>query len=434
MICSYALATPFSVVACFLAWLTGAVALAPVADARAANRPVFAPITGLSGAVRDDSSGEPAGRTVPLFTPLTNSERPENLALLSERGSAAQGPMPALGAFTTVAAADRPAPALLRPPDEPFTLGPGDRLDIQLIGDPASLNATVVGPDGKVYFNLLPGLDVWGLTPAEAKALMEREFLKFMREKPQVGITLRSVESQQVWLLGRLHHPGVYPLTTPMSLLEALTRAGGPMSPVSLASLGGGPLGANFSQDFADLRRSFVIRDARRVPVDFYALLKQGDLSQNIYLRPGDFVYLPSAVTQEIFVLGAVAEPRSVSYRERMTLVMAIANAQGTIKDAHLSHVAIVRGSLSQPKVSIINYREVIRGQQPDVLLQAGDIVYVPFSPFRTVERYVNLILNTFVTTVGINEGARAVTRNFEPVGVSIGGGAPSAGQPAPPP
>src|SRR5436190_13968117 len=58
-------------------------------------------------------------------------------------------------------------PASLKPPSDLFTLGPGDRLEIEVIGDPASRTMTIVGPDGKIYFSLLPGIDVWGATLAQ---------------------------------------------------------------------------------------------------------------------------------------------------------------------------------------------------------------------------------------------------------------------------
>src|SRR5277367_1905104 len=53
---------------------------------------------------------------------------------------------------------------LLRPASEPFTLGPGDSIEIEIVGQPITRAITAVGPDGKIYFYLLPGLDVWGLT------------------------------------------------------------------------------------------------------------------------------------------------------------------------------------------------------------------------------------------------------------------------------
>ena len=70
--------------------------------------------------------------------------------------------------------------------------------------------------------------------------------------------------------------------------------------------------------------------------------------------------------------------------------------------------VAIVRGSLTEPKIAVVDYKEIVKGKAPDVLLEPGDIVYVPFSPYRTLVKYADLILKTFVQTVAINEGARA--------------------------
>src|SRR5260221_9431169 len=114
---------------------------------------------------------------------------------------------------------------LLQPPSEYFTLGPGDRLDIELVGDLTTQTTAVVGPDGKIYFNLLPGLDVWGRTIPETKALIEKELTQFTRQPPQIIVTLRGVESRRGGLLGRLTPPGIYQMAAPTTLLEALTVA-----------------------------------------------------------------------------------------------------------------------------------------------------------------------------------------------------------------
>ncbi len=312
-------------------------------------------------------------------------------------------------------------PALLQHPPEPFTLGPGDRLEVEMIGDVTTRSKLVVGPDGKIYFYVLPGLDVWGLTLDQTQALISRELQQFVREKPPVAITLRSVESKRIWILGRLITPGVYPLTGPTTLIEAISLAGGPVSASSFTSLtnttGLGSRGA--TDEAADLSRSFVIRQGRLLPIDFNRLLREGDFSQNIYLQSDDFIYLPSAASQEVNVLGAVSQPKTVNYVSKLTLSQAVANAGGTIKDAYISGVAIVRGSLTNPQMAVIDYEAVIRGQAPDVLLEPHDIVYVPYTPYRTVTRYVNLVLDSFVRAVGANEGSRAVSRNGN-VSVSV--------------
>jgi protein involved in polysaccharide export with SLBB domain len=148
--------------------------------------------------------------------------------------------------------------------------------------------------------------------------------------------------------------------------------------------------------------------------VDFTRLLYEGDLNQNIYLEPDDFVYLPAATAREVYVLGAVTQPRPVPYVEGMTVAGAVASAYGTLRDAYLPHVAVVRGSLSQPQLTIVDYRKVIRGEAPDFQLQPNDIVYVPLSPYRYLRRYAEVILNTFVASTAINAGSYAVTKPQE--------------------
>lgn len=310
--------------------------------------------------------------------------------------------------FTAVTAERQLQPEWLRSPTNYFTLGPGDRLEIEVIGDLTTRAVTVVGPDGKVYYYLLPGLNVWGLTLAEAREAIEREMARYFQQQPKVSLTLRGVESKQVWLLGRVAKPGIYPLAAPMTLIEALSLAGGPATAAPMALQNGGAI-ATASSEVADLRRSFVLRRGQLLPVDFHRLMRDGDTSQNIYVQADDFVYLPSAASSDVYVLGAVGQPRAVNFGEQMDLVSAVAGAGGTIKDAYLSHVAIVRGSMSTPKIAVVDFKAIVRGQAPNVPLEPRDIVFVPFTPYRTLTRYTDLILTTFVRTIGVNEGARAV-------------------------
>ena len=174
------------------------------------------------------------------------------------------------------------------------------------------------------------------------------------------------------------------------------------------------------TEELADLYHSFLVRQGQTVPVDFHQLLLEGDTSQNIYLQPDDFIYLPSSLSSEVYVLGAVFEPRAVGYKDQLTLVSSIAIARGTIKDAWLSHVAIVRGSLTAPQIAVVNYSDIIKGKAPDVRLQPRDIVYVPFAPYRSLTAYASLIVNTFARTVAANEGGRAVNPDYQKPGVSI--------------
>lgn len=323
---------------------------------------------------------------------------------------------------TSVTVTNEISSDLLRPDATLMTLGPGDQIEAEILGTANSRTTLTVGPDGKVYFYLLPGVDVWGLTLSEAKARLEKEVAGYI-SSPRVSVTLKAVGSKQVWLLGRLRRPGIYPMTGPITLLEAIAQAGGTARSESQIS----------TEELSDLRHSFVVRDGQFLPVNFDKLLRHGDMSQNIYLRPGDFVYVPFALSEEVYVMGAVRLPRALPYTDQMSLVSAIASLSGTVSydimdridggvttpSADLAHVAVVRGSLSEPHVFIVNYSDIIKGKAPDFRLEPGDIINVPNSPYTTLRRYVNLILTTFSTTVAANEGVRAGGGTVD-VGISV--------------
>lgn len=330
----------------------------------------------------------------------------------------------------TIVVPRQPDPSLLKPAVDPFVLGAGDTIDIELIGAAAATDAeaanqaafsrseVTVGPDGKIYFMYLPGLNVSGLTLAQAKARLESELSTYIT-KPEVTLNIRKVQSRRVWLMGRLNQPGIYPLTGTMTLIEAITLAGGTSQSASVIT----------TEDLADLRHSFVLRDGVVLPVDFQKLLQEGDMSQNIYLRPNDFIFVPSALAKDIYVLGAVPGPGPVPYRDNLTILSAMSKAGGLIpKVSHGSKIAIVRGSLTQPKVILVDFDAIMHGRAKDMPLEPRDIVYVPDSPYKTINRYVDMILNSFVGTVAANEGSRAVNANAGNVVITTttGGGGTS--------
>jgi len=311
-------------------------------------------------------------------------------------------------AFTTVDSTNMVRPEWLKPPSDLFRLGPSDVIEIELLGDPLSRTTTTVGPDGKIYFNLLPGMFAWGLTLGETKQLLEKEMTKYVRVQPEVVITLKAVGSRRLWILGNVQTPGVYSLATPTTVLEAIALAGG------TSTIPG------TSEETVDLQNSFVMRGGQMLKVNFQRLLRWGDLSQNIYLQPDDFVFLRSSVARTVYVMGAVAMPNAIPYSEPTSLVGAIATVGGTIPYAYLTHVAVLRGSLTNPRIAIVDYGRVFRGQARDVRLEPGDIVYVPFAPYRKLGIFGDQILNQFVSTVAVNEGRNAVIKGAAPVGTSV--------------
>ncbi len=314
----------------------------------------------------------------------------------------------AAASFITTTSTNQLRPEWLKPSVEPFRLGPGDRIEIEILGLAGSRTTTFVCPDGKLYYDLLPGFDVWGMSLAETKAALEQG-LDTYYQHPLVAVNLRGVESQRVWVLGRLNKCGVFPLNGPMTVIEAIAHAGGLFTSRFTGT----------TEELADLNHSFLIRRGEQLPINFQRLLREGDTSQNIYLEPDDFLYLPSSLSKEIYVLGAVNRPNPLGFVDNMSLASAIAKSMGPQPNAYLTHVAIVRGSLAEPRIAIVDFKAIMLGKAPDVRLEPRDIVYVPLSPYRTLERYARMITDTFVRTVAANEGGHAASPSFQGIGVS---------------
>ena len=322
------------------------------------------------------------------------------------------------GTWTQAQVAGSIPEAWLKPSMEAFRLGPGDRLDIEILGERGSRAETFVTPDGKVYFNLLPGLSANGKTAAELKKDLEEGLKRYYRH-PEVVVNLTQVSSQRVYLLGRVYNPGVIRLERPLTVLDAV-------------SAGGGLYASRFTgttEELADLDHSFVMRDGQVLPVNMKKLIQGGDLSQNIYLKPNDFIYLPSTLSNEVYILGAVMSPRPVGFLNEMNLMAALGHGLGTKPGADLTHVVVCRGTLVSPKATIVDMKAIMAGQVPNIRLQPGDIVYVPGERVISIKRLLQDTMETFVRVVSANEGARAAIPQPDNVNVNVNVGGNATGR-----
>jgi polysaccharide export outer membrane protein len=318
--------------------------------------------------------------------------------------------------FVSAGARRSPPPDLLRPPSGEYRLGPGDKLDLELLGEEGTRTETFVTPDGQVYFDLAEAVEARGRTAAELKSLLESGLARYYRN-PQVSVTLVEAESQRFSLLGRVNAPGSYPLKKPTRLLEAI-------------AMGGGLFASRFAgstEELADLEHSFVIRDGRALPVDFKALVRDGDLSQNVYLHDGDFVYLPSSLTNEVYVLGAVSAPRPVGFMGEMSLASALGHGLGLERSARLDRVSIVRGSFTDPRVAVVDAAAILKGKAADVRLEPGDIVYIPGEGSISPKHLARDAFDTFARVVAANEGiGLGAGAGSAPVNVNVPIGVPA--------
>lgn len=264
-------------------------------------------------------------------------------------------------------------------------LGRGDIIDISVYDEPdLSVNAIPIRADGKISFPLAGDIQAQGLTVSQLNDSLTKSLSKYIIS-PQIYVIVREFNSQHYTVFGEVVHPGVFPLRTNISITEALASAGG---------LNKGQFRAT-SVELADLNHAFIARNGKVLPVDFVRLIRQGDLRYDISLQSGDYIYIPSGLAQEVYILGEVNNPMLFAYREDMPMSRTLAQAEGFTADADLKRIHIIRGSLFNPTVIMINFDAVLNGKAREVALEPGDIVYVPPTGLTSFARIIDKITPT---------------------------------------
>lgn len=271
-----------------------------------------------------------------------------------------------------------------------LTLGPGDVVTLALWGQPTLTRTEVaIGPDGRISFVEAQDVLATGLTLDELRDKMNEELGKY-RRAPQVMITPVAFRSKKYFVLGRVMTKGVYILDRPITVLEAVARARGFET---------GLVERNIIT-VADFSRSFLMRNGKRLPLNFENLFQNGDLSQNLSIEPGDYLYFPGANVKEVYVVGEVRLPGAAPYTPEMTLMGAIASRAGYTDRAYQGRVLVVRGSLNKPETFVISTTDILAGKTPDFRLQPKDIIFVNHRPFIYVEDLADLAITAFLQSL----------------------------------
>jgi len=275
------------------------------------------------------------------------------------------------------------------PWQEHFTLGPGDTLNLVLINPdmPETARAEVpIAPDGRVNFLQARDIMAAGLTVDELRGKIDEALSKYY-QNPRTVVTPVTFHSKKYILLGSVATRGVFNFDRPLTIIEAIARAGGLETGVY----------EQRTVELADLPHSFLMRRGQRVPVDFERLFQQGDLTQNVALEPDDYLFFASASVNEIYVLGEVTTPGVVAFAPKATAISAIASRGGFTTRAFKSRVLVVRGSLNKPETFVVDTSAILHGKQQDFKLQPRDIVYVSQNPWVIAAEVVDLAARAFV-------------------------------------
>ncbi len=179
---------------------------------------------------------------------------------------------------TVEVAGDPTKPVIDRGVPEDYVIGAGDELQISVWKEAdASVGGVVVRPDGKISMPILKEVSVVGLTPTQAEKLITDQLVKFIAGA-DVAVIVKGTASKKIFLLGGVKKEGPIPYTYRMTVLQALSEAGG-------------------LTDYAKKKKIYVLRhDNGRdytYPFDYDAALRGQKMDQNIPLLPGDTVVVP---------------------------------------------------------------------------------------------------------------------------------------------
>jgi polysaccharide biosynthesis/export protein len=251
---------------------------------------------------------------------------------------------------------------------ESLLIGRGDLIQVSVMDTPEMEQQVRVTDDGSVALAYVGSIHVAGQTPAVAAAAIQRALIeKKVMIHPQVTVRMQELATQDVSVLGQVHAPGTYPITTPQTILKVLSLAGG------LTDSADRNLTVKRNQTGEELRYN-VSNNSKQA------------LSDMVMVYPGDTVLVARAPM--VYVMGDVARPGGYTIAtndERLSVMQVIALAGSASKTAVQSKIRLIRttdhGEVELP----VRLDAIQKGKQPDMYLQANDILYVPFSWMKNV-------------------------------------------------
>jgi polysaccharide biosynthesis/export protein len=165
----------------------------------------------------------------------------------------------------------------VRTTDGNYIIGAEDLLDVSVWKEPELTRTVPVRPDGRISLPLLNDVQAAGQTPTELAAHLTEGLKKYVTN-PQVTVIVTAINSQRVYLLGEVTRPGAYPLLPGMTVLQALSSAGG-------------------LTQYARTQKIYVLRDAegsqKKLLFNYKSFLGGKNPEQNVLLQVGDTIVVP---------------------------------------------------------------------------------------------------------------------------------------------
>lgn len=270
-------------------------------------------------------------------------------------------------------------------PNQLYVLGPEDVIVVNgvnaedLAGKPMQIDAR-----GDLSFPLIGTVHAGGLTIRELEKTLNTRLSVFVKN-PQLVATVTDYKSQPVSVVGAVNSPGLHQIQGRKSLVEMISLAGGPR--VDAGSLV--TVTRSLSQGRLPLPNARLDNSGlySTVELSLRDITGGSRPDENIIVKPNDVIAISRAST--VYVVGEVRKSGGfvVGDENQLTVIQALALAQGNEHTADMKHARIIRNSQIPGKRQEIlcDLTSILKGKTEDIGLQAQDILYVPGSTGKRV-------------------------------------------------
>jgi polysaccharide export outer membrane protein len=271
-------------------------------------------------------------------------------------------------------------PAILYPPNRDVYLWHDDLITIHLFESTEYGPTVRVGLDGTIQLPLIGSVQVEGLTLHQAQSLIAQKLISAgMYRDPQVTIQITESPNQTATVIGELH--GIVAIIGERRLydvLSAVGTGGGFSSTSTTVVLGGGGLPTTASH-IITINRPGV---AQPIVVDL-GTDPMKSAEANIPIFPRDTIVVPRVGV--IYLLGAFKNQGAIPLTQNspMTLMKVAALTGGSGFEGKQGDLRIIRSIGTTREVIRVDLNKVVKGQAPDPVLQAEDIVFLPSSSMK---------------------------------------------------
>lgn len=263
-----------------------------------------------------------------------------------------------------------------------YTVGAFDKLFVKVWRNDDLSGEIWVKEDGTIFIPDVGFVPVAGLTLKEMHIKLTSALQQVVKN-PQIDIAPVEVRGKRYYMMGAVRQPGGYPIYRPLTVLEAVSLAGG-------------------STETAALEGAYINRKGQTFALDMTEMFRSG--GKEVYMVPGDKIYIPSRAEAVVYVLGEVVRPGAYPISAGgLDVMQAVAQAGSYTVSADEDEIGIVRRVGDKFQLRVVNLEDAVKyaeGNPHAFRLRAGDIVWVPPMGIASWNRALAMITPTLDTFI----------------------------------